>query len=333
MRRMTRIGPACLALILNTTVFHNSVASDGSFRSVPSKTFSIIPTDQSGVPSAQSAFRGAITLDWQKKERFGGFSGLHVDWTGKHLTTISDRGAWFTGYLDFIDGRLIAIRKAGFKRLRGPDGEKLKRRDGDAEALSSDGAGGFVVAFERHHSLLRYPGWRRPFHLRARQWTLPSDVQRLPANKGLEATTRLCDGRYLVISQRGQASTEGGETQISAWIGNDGKWAKRMFSRRPGVGISGAATLSDCSVVLIERERHSDGRWRTGILRISSNRFAPDDAEPMTAQDMLGPFLAVEKFEGIAAHPLNKGRERILLIADNDFEGATLLVAFVAKLM
>ncbi|MDA1325279.1 MAG: esterase-like activity of phytase family protein [Proteobacteria bacterium] len=330
-RWIFRLGVSVVLLVPIVALFHNFAASDEGFQSIPLKNFSIVPAEKSGGVSAQSAFRGALELRWDRK-RFGGLSGLHVDRTGKHLISISDRGVWFAAELVFDAGRLAAARDARLKRLIGPDGAKLKRREGDAEALSSDGAGGFVVAFERRHNLLHYPGWRRPFFLRPRQIKTPPDVQALPSNHGIEAMTRLCDGRYLLIAERGETGGKETESPVMAWLGGEGDWTRRTLLRRAGFSITGATTLSDCSIAVIERQQHASGQWITGIRRFPLDRFNTAAGQPLSGQIVLGPFSSIAKFEGIAAHKSGAGDERLFLMSDNDFKGPTILAAFTVVL-
>jgi hypothetical protein len=331
-RRIVRIGISVMVLVPTVSLFPNFAASKEVFKSIPLKNFSIVQSEKSGGLSARNAFRGAIELRWKRK-RFGGFSGLHLDRTGKHMMAISDRGVWFAADLVFKTGRLTGVRKAGFKRLRGTAGDKLKRRERDAEALSPDGSGGFVVAFERSHRLLHYPGWRRPFLLRPRRIKAPPGLHALPENHGIEAMTRLCDGRYLIIAEGAKTGRENNDSQIMVWLGNEGRWTRKTLRQRSGgFTVAGASTLSDCSVAIIERRQIPLGQWVTIIQRFPSGGFTSSDSGLVRGQILLGPFSSIAKFEGIAVHKSNSGDQRLFLITDNDFKGPTILAAFAVAL-
>lgn len=316
-----------LSLFLIFFLFQGPATSADDFRAVPSTSFSISSGGVDPKAFAGNAFRGAIELRSTRK-RFGGFSGLHVGTTGKRFTAVSDRGAWLQADLVYEAGRLVGARNAGFKRLRNAKGKKLKGSEGDAEALSSDGAGGFLVAFERNHRILHYPGWRQPFRLRPREMAVPRVLWTFPPNHGIEAMTRLCDGRYMAIAERGEGQEKGGETDDVVWLGKDGVWERRPISRGPAFSITGAATLPDCSVALLERQSQSPGRWITRIRRISATVFEKQSKSPLGGTIIIAPFLSGAKFEGLGIHAPRPGKNMILLVADNDFKGATILAAF-----
>ena len=145
------------AIVLPVMIERVAAGPASEFQTVPLAMLPGVSFAENQRDRFRRAYRGAIELRWKRK-RFGGFSGLDVDRSGKRMIAISDRGSWLEADLIFRDGRLVGARKVTFKRLRGTDGNKLKRRDGDAEALSPDGAGGFVASFERSHRILQFPG-------------------------------------------------------------------------------------------------------------------------------------------------------------------------------
>lgn len=276
-------------------------------------------------PDIAKAFRGAIVMRWDRK-RFQGFSGLHID-TGRRLTAISDRGAWLEITLISRDRFLAGARHPVLKRLRGPDGNKLKRKNGDAEALAPDGRGGFVIAFERQPRLLHYPAWRKPFSLAPTQITSPAEFAALPANNGIEALARLCNGQLLVLAQISRPG------EPDAWVGGAQGWTSRRYLRSDGYSPTGAVTLPDCSVAVLERRRKSGGGRGFRIRRLPSSIFAKartDDMEPVA---LFGPaFSPALNFEGITAFGESPGSVLFYLISDSSVRSGTTIASFAVRI-
>ncbi|MGQ0674822.1 MAG: esterase-like activity of phytase family protein, partial [Rhodospirillales bacterium] len=103
------------------------------------------------------AWLGGLHLT-SRDRRFGGYSGLETIPGGK-LAAISDTGHWLVFEpLRDAQGRLIGVRAGEIEPLKNERGQPLSGKGrSDAEALRRDPVqGGFLVAFEREHRLLRY---------------------------------------------------------------------------------------------------------------------------------------------------------------------------------
>ena len=272
------------------------------------------------------AYRGGLEIDWDDP-RFGGFSALEIDPDNGDLVAVTDRGSWLTATPVIAAGKLVGLEGLRLGALTGPAGEALEGGSGDAEALAPDGAGGYLVAFERDHRVWRYPAAPEPFGAKPRPVDGPGELADLKKNKGVEAMTRLCDGRLLLIAER--AAPE--PARADAWIGRSGIWQDFELPRSERARVKGAVTRADCAVLVLERIKNKDAPDTTRIIRlpIAALRSGAAPAEP----EVIGRFdgaLEDERFEAIAARPTAAGGSRIFLMTDDGFrhDRRTLLLMF-----
>ena len=176
--------------------------------------------------AGQLRYRGGLQLTSPDK-RFGGYSGLMVSPDGATFTAVSDGGTWARGALAYdADGNLSGVADVVIEPIRETDGRPFKGERGDAEALSPTPEGGAVVAFERDPKLRTYPAaGGKPAVLPP-----PAGIEKAPPNSGMEALTRLADGRFLVVTEYDE---EPG--RFVGWIGGPGGWSRVTYSRRPGL--------------------------------------------------------------------------------------------------
>ncbi|WP_169731724.1 esterase-like activity of phytase family protein [Sphingomonas jaspsi] len=154
-----------------------------------------------GDPPSPFRLAGAWSLE-SPDRRLRGISGLAID--GEGLRAISDLGAAVR--LDAPNGAAQAAAFADLRDGPGRFGYKIHR---DAEAVTTDGQGGWLVAFEQRHSLWRYD---RDF---AHSYQLAPIDRPWANNGGAEAILRR-DGQIVVFSQAGDEvlTLSGGR-----WIG------------------------------------------------------------------------------------------------------------------
>ncbi len=308
-----------------------AVLAAGPF--VAASTVTANPPQIRSLPSAPDAqglgalaYRGGLVIDWDHA-RFGGFSALEFDPDGGVLVAVTDRGSWLTASPVMAAGELVGLEGLRLGALTGPDGEALEGRGGDAEALAPDGAGGYLVAFERDHRVWRYPAAPEPFGALPRPLEAPGELADLKSNRGVEALTRLCDGRLLLIAER--AAREQG--LADAWIGRTGVWQAFRYPRPEGSRAKGAVTLADCAVLVLERIKNKDAPDTTRIVRLRTDalRSGAAPAEPEVIGRLNG-ALESERFEAIAVRPAEGGGSRIFLMTDDGFQDdrRTLLLMF-----
>lgn len=276
-------------------------------------------------------WRGGLALT-SPSSAFGGLSDLRLGPDGRQFAAVTDAGASVTGWLVHDPtGRLTGVRDVTIRPLLGEDGTALVGKDGDAEGLVRLPRGGWLVAFERDHRILHYPGELgagRPQRL-----ALPEEVMALPTNEGLEALTDLPDGRLLLIAEF--VAAEDGTSP--AWIGLPGDWAPFRYRARAPFRPVAAAALPDGDVIVLERRLTLVGGWGSRIVRVAARDLARASAQGEVVEgEELGridPPMLTENYEGIAARRQDDGGVVLYLVSDDNFRTTqrTLLVKFQLK--
>jgi len=232
---------------------------------------------------------------------FGGLSGLLI--AEGRLTAVTDRGMVLTGELD--GGQL----KNGFlTALKDLNGKPLKEKaDADAESLAEFGSG-HIVSFERKHRLLAYRNGK------ADPFDGPEKLSKAASNHGLEAITRLNDGRYLLLIEKTDK-----EDQTKGWIGSPGKWKKFTYVREDGYRPTGATTLPDGRVIILERYYAFLMGVRARLRLIDPEGLRQKGpVKGRLLGEIQGP-LPVDNFEAIAATQDEEGKILIHLLSDDNF--------------
>jgi hypothetical protein len=191
-------------------------------------------------------YRGGLVLRSADK-RFGGLSGLILSPDCTAFRAVSDHGFWFTGRLLYdAERNLVGIADTYIEKMINEKGDQLRRkRQRDAESLALTPGGDTVVSFEGNNALRLY---RRGEQL-PRRLVAPLHKGDGPKNAGIEALTALADGGLLAITE----DFEGGRG-AKAWIGGiDKPWRTAVFHIDGGFRPTGAATLPDGDVVVLER--------------------------------------------------------------------------------
>lgn len=269
-------------------------------------------------------YRGGLELR-SSDRRFGGLSSLLISPDGGRMTALQDKGDWFEARLIYVNGMLAAAFEGELGPLLDGNGEPLGHRDRDAESLARLADGGVVVAFEGRHRLVRFAADDRQF-ARPRPLTPPPGIEAAPGNAGIEALTALADGRLLAFA-------EGLELErgvLAGWAGDGRGWQRLGLVRVDGFRPTGADTLKNGDVVVLERafsfadglmarlRRIEKAQIRAGA-RLSGNEIA-----------RLASPLTVDNFEGVAVREGDRGETLIYLISDDNFHPLqrTLLLMF-----
>jgi hypothetical protein len=266
-------------------------------------------------------YRGGLQLSSSDK-RFGGLSGLLVSADGRRLTAISDRGYWLeAGLLYDETGTLTGIDQAGIEQLRGLDGRPLTREgEGDAEGLALGAAGkGIVVSFETRPRLWAYPAMGGlPVRLKT-----PKGLEKVPKNEGIEALTRLADGRLLALTEG-----PGGAGGALGWIGGERKsWSTVSWLTNEGFRPTGAATLPEGDVLVLERRVLPPG---VRIRLLKASEISPGavlDGEEIARFEGV---LTFDNMEGTDARRGERGESLVYLLSDDNYSflQRTLLLMF-----
>ena len=273
-----------------------------------------------GGPDARAGrllYRGGLALT-STDTRFGGLSGLRVD--DDRMIAISDHGYRIEiGLRHDQDHRLSGIRDVTLKELRGPKGASLAELPGgNAEAIAADSAGGLVIAFEGRGRIWTYPpGGGAPKPMPA----LPG-LEKAPRNEGIEALTRLADGRLLAVSE-GLRERRG----LAGWVGGAGGWQAVVWRNGEGFRPTGAATLPDGDVLVLERRVFPPAaRLRLLASHLIRAGAVLDGVEIAR----LDGAMTFDNMEGIDARRGDGGETLIYLVSDDNyaFYQRTLLLMF-----
>jgi hypothetical protein len=264
-------------------------------------------------------YRGGLTLS-ASEPHFGGLSGLIVSADGTKITAVSDMGYWLASSLGYgSGGDLVSIADVRMGPLLAPDGKPTTGKlRGDAESITPDGRGGFLVGFEQTHRLWRYPTLAgRPTTVQA-----PKELSQAPANGGLEALAKLEDGRFLALTE--QLAVPGG---TRGWIGGPKRWQPLTLVADGGFAPTAAAVLPDGDVLVLERRFPPVGARVLRIDAASIKAGATLDGQELAR---LEGATVVDNMEGIAARKGSNGETLIYLLSDDNFNPLqqTLLLMF-----
>lgn len=272
-------------------------------------------------------YLGGLVLS-SPDHRFGGWSGLLVNKTGRRITAVSDKGHLMSLHLTYsASGRLSGVAEADISPLRDTDGDVLdSKHDSDAEALAAFPDGRRLIAFERRHRINSYADTWKSAH----QLTLPPQFLLMGRNGGVEALSVLPDGRLLALSE-GFVTSNG----LLGWLGyprEDGLWDWETLSYPyDGRNVpTGATTLPSGDILVVERRYSPLEGVAMRLRRIPGEQMTPGAtlAGPVLA-DMAQPY-SVDNFEGIAVFRDAEKRLRVLIISDDNFSALqrTLLLSF-----
>ncbi|MEM8933325.1 MAG: esterase-like activity of phytase family protein [Acidobacteriota bacterium] len=308
---------------------------------VRAKAVPLDPTDPGRHRVGELTVRAVLELDCDDP-RFGGFSGLALE--ADRWLAVSDRGTWWAGRLRFDRrGVLAGVDNVTAGALPDIDGRPLTGRyRHDAEEVVSWDAETLLIAFEGNHRLHRFAreqvdGWRPATGQQSIEVPVPEAVRRLPENNGLEAVTRLIDGRLFMAAEAPDA-----DGRRRAWVGDLELTAltELVYTGPDGFQPTGAATLPDGDVVVMERfyEEATGPRVRLVRLPLGGLPDAVEDAprlvEPVEIARFTKP-LQVDNFEAVAVilepvprTPPAADPPRLFLLSDDNFSDTqrTLLV-------
>jgi hypothetical protein len=286
-------------------------------------------------PSGRLQFRGGLVLSSPAKA-FGGFSGIAVEQDGRRMFAVSDAGAWLTATIVYDGDAPVALRGPRMGPILGLKGRKLeKRRDVDAEAIviveGSLSRGVVLIGFERNHRIGRFPIAGGALQAPIGYLELPAEARRMRSNKGIEALAMLRGGpnrgAVVAFSER----YPGDSTSHTGWIWLRGGPARLSVAASDDYELTGAASLDDGSLILLERRF----RWTEGV-HMRLRLFRPEEVRPgrvMQGEVLIerGLTSEIDNMEGLAVHKGQRGETVLTLISDDNFNSLlqrTLLLQF-----
>lgn len=267
-------------------------------------------------------YRGGLHLT-SSNRRFGGFSGLGISNDGQRMVSVSDRGTSYSASLEYdAAGNLSGLKTHDLGTLADLDGTPVAgKRWSDAEAMSPGVEGEIIVAFERDHRLWRYDaGITTPRVVRP-----PAELSNMPPNDGIEALTLLNDGRLFAIAE---GSPD--EPVSVAWVSRRGGWDVLTYIAEDGFRPTGAATLLNGDVLVLERYYTPRAGVRIRIKRIDGSKILAGEEISGELVALMAPPMNIDNFEGIETRQDNEGRTFVYLISDDNFsdDQRTLLLMF-----
>lgn len=270
---------------------------------------------------------------------FGGWSGVVVSPDGHRLLAVSDAGTWMTASLVQEGGRPKGLTNVRLGPLKALGAKALGRgRDRDAEAVAlvegDLSRGRLLIAFEQNHRIgtfnITTGGVSEPKSYLA----LPSEARRMPALKGLEAMTVLRGGKLkgTVVAIAERFPDAAGNHR--GWLLSRGKSTAFTVTDIGGFDVTDAASLSDGSVLILERRF----RWLEGVrMRIRYVKAqdikagARIEGETLIEADM---SKEIDNMEALAVHDGPRGETILTLMSDDNFNHIlqrTLLLQFAIK--
>ncbi|MDJ0947928.1 MAG: esterase-like activity of phytase family protein [Alphaproteobacteria bacterium] len=269
-------------------------------------------------------YRGGLRLRGGNRA-FGGFSALSVSPDGQAVLALSDTGRWFRARPIYVNGRLAGLTDTRMGAMRDLKGRRLRGRNMDAEAMTRSPDGRVVAAFERLHRLWRYDvsDWEGK---RPEAMATPPGVTQAPGNGGMEAIATLSDGRYLVLTE----SLDLQPGLVRGWVGDGVRWQPLSYATDGGFRPTGADTLPNGDVVVIERRFTVATGPAARLRRLAAATIQADARLSPDHLATLLPPLLLDNFEGVAARRGAQGETLIYLISDDNFNRVqqTLLVMF-----
>ena len=265
------------------------------------------------------AFRGAVEVVGGVSG-VGGLSGLAITDGGRQFVAVSDVGAIVFGRLHHAGGRLAGVSDLTVKPLAGIPPRHGLPRENDSEEIVALPDGGWLVSFEGRHRILRYPPDFGRSGAPPVELPLAPGMAGLPLNGGLEALTRLHDGRLLAFAE----GPNDGLAERPAWIGGPllkgpGDWNALTYRAAPGFRPTSATVLPDGDVLVLERHFTVLTGVKGRITRVVAADLKPGAVVEGEELALLEPPLLTDNYEGITAAPGAAGETLVYVVSDDNF--------------
>jgi hypothetical protein len=297
---------------------------------VRSRPVPLDPTDPSRRVVGRLEYRGGLELS-SDDPRFGGLSSIRVLPGGERLVAVSDEGFWLSARLLHERGVLSAVSDVEMGPLLAPDGRVPEGKDSrDAESLALLPGGDFLVAFEREHRILRYPGASgRPDGVPV-PVVPPPGLEKAPFNGGIETLVVLRGGDLFALTEYWIE-----KDQVVGWAGGPDRW-KRLGLRFEGaLRPSDGAALPRGDVLVLERAYNPDrGVVSVRIRQVPHGVVRPGAALGGRLVAEFAPPLTLDNYEGIAVRRGGGSETRVLIASDDNLNRTgqrTLLLEFALR--
>jgi hypothetical protein len=258
--------------------------------------------------------------------RFGGLSGLAIGRDGR-LYAVSDRGYWLSAGVSLKpDGALDNLTEWRIAPLLTPAGTPVAGAWRDAEALTVDRDGTFLVAFEGVHRIWRYGAPPTTFHSIPVAVPTPTALAQAPGNGGIEGLAVLPDGRLVALTEE----FENPDGSLKGWLIENGRFAELSYLPAQGFRVTDSAALDNGDLLVLERRYVRFGILSARLTLVKAESIRP--GAKLVGEELLRLErpLAVDNFEGIAAQRSPRGTI-VFIVSDDNYSPfqATLLLQFL----
>lgn len=270
------------------------------------------PLDPAQAAIGDFRYAGGLVLTSADTSRLHGLSDLWIGPDGS-LVAVSDEGDLLKARIRLdAGGRLVGVADARLSVLEGVDGKPLQgKQKSNSEGLAMMAGGDFLISFEEHARILRYPAAGGP------PVAAPMPDATFPFNGGMEALAA--------------DPAAGPDAYVVGGEDSGQTWSCRLSAAcvaGPAVPLSDGYALTAVAPLPGARTAYLLRAWDPirGSRIMLTIRAASGEIDRME----LSRPMSVDNFEGLAARPGADGHIRFYLISDDNFSSSqrTLMLAF-----
>ena len=265
---------------------------------------------------------GTYRIHSESKD-FGGISAIIMGYAGQKFTALTDKAKYFNGSVSRDPrGKINKVIISKPYPILSSEGEPLKNRNLDSEAMIKTADGGFYISFESndrimYHESLDSPGKFLPSH---------ESFDEFHYSKGIESLAISNGGLIYAIPEAPNAESK----EIRAFVFDGKKWEKPFLLHSiDDFYITDAIFAPDDSLLILERNYS----WAGFKSRIRRFRIKDGNAEFM--QTLIeSRFREFDNLEGMSIWLDKNGEYWLTLVSDDNFNifQITQLVEFKIKI-
>jgi hypothetical protein len=275
-------------------------------------------------------FRGGLELT-STQPGFGGLSSIRTFDGGTRFVIASDRGRWLRGKINYEGEPPASVSGMEIAPMLDADGKPLALQGWfDTESLADDG-GIFYVGIERVNRIVKFDFGKDGVNARAIPLDVPTEIKKLPYNKGLEAMAFVprglpLGGTLIAISERGLDDAG----NIKGFLIGGPSPGMFRIARSHDFDITDAAITPKGDLLILERSFSFFHGAGMRIRRVPLKQVKPGaliHGETLFEADR---SYNIDNMEGLAVHTAANGDTVLTLLSDDNFNPLqrTLLMQF-----
>lgn len=280
--------------------------------------------DENGIQAGCITIRQGITLRGDT-DGFGGLSAMHLE--RNSAIFLSDTGMVFTGPIERNEQSFVTkVPSARQWMLATAEGQVMGRPWTDAEGLSVDGTE-LLISFEGENRLQRYR--RDEVQFQQEEVLRNFEDERLGKNSGMEALTRLQDGRLMVISE-GTDRNGLALVMIATPTEEGWSWTEATYRPQKDFGVTEAAVdLQTHDLFVLERAYSKLKGPRARLVRVPVSAIN-DPVLAGTELTALNFLHGVDNMEGLVMERREDGSLIGHMISDDNYSDRqrTVIIGF-----